>query len=239
MTRYIAPLLLCLFALNTQAKEYSVAAYAWKPFIDLEAEHNGISIELIRQFFATQGDTIKVVPMPWVRSLNLLKNGKVDILPAVWFTQERTETMIYSESYISNRLVFIKSKDNAFEYDGLESLSGKVVGVVREYAYGEEFLADPNIIFSVADSLLVNTKKVISGRIELTLDDEIAARAELGKDILDKIEFTKNPLQESPLYITCLIKNPDCKGMIESFNAGLEEVQRNGELKKLLSGLGI
>ena len=230
---------LLLIPLISQAKTYTVAAYAWEPFIDAEREDKGISIALVRTIMQSQGHDIKLINMPWARSLAMLHKNKVDILPAVWYTDERTKTMRYSQSYAANRLVFIKAKGNNYEYSGLPSLYDKVVGVVRDYAYEENFLKDKNIQFSVADSLNSNVQKVISGRIDLTLDDEIAAKAIIKPELLQKIDFTKNALNEIPLFVTCSQSNPECASIINAFNNGLEKMQKDGSLKAFLVQLGL
>lgn len=209
---------------------FKVAAYAWEPFIDLQEDEGGTSIRLVRQVLQSQGHDIELVAMPWARSLVMLEKNKVDILPAVWFTEERTKTMLFSDQYAANRLVFIKAKGNEYEYQGLSSLYDKVVGVVRDYAYEENFLKDKNIQFSVANSLNSNVNKVIAGRVDLTLDDEIAARESIEPELLKQIEFTKNALSEIPLYITCSKANPACEKIIKDFNRGLSAM--NDQNKK-------
>lgn len=231
-------LTLCVFSslsLTVSAATYKVAAYAWEPFIDAKREDGGVSMEVLRKALATQGHDIELVSMPWSRSLAMLEKNKVDILPAVWFTEERTHTMKYSDSYAANRLVFIKSKDSNYEFKGLNSLHDQVVAIVRNYAYDEAFLSDSNITFSVADSLVSNVKKVINKRVDLTIDDEIAAKAIIPQPLLEKIEFTTNALSESPLYVTCNKSNPKCETIITSFNQGLAILKANGTLDTLLS----
>lgn len=93
-------LTLCLFSCLAQtasAAVYKVAAYAWEPFIDANRDDGGVSMEVVRRALETQGHTIEAVSMPWSRSLVMLEKNEVDILPAVWFTEERTKTMNYSD----------------------------------------------------------------------------------------------------------------------------------------------
>jgi polar amino acid transport system substrate-binding protein len=230
---------LLIISSSAYADHFKVAAYAWEPFIDSKRDDGGISIALVRNIMESQGHTIELVSMPWARSLVMLEKNKVDILPAVWFTQERTKTMLYSESYAANRLVFIKKKGDDYEFNGLSSLYDKVVAVIRDYAYEETFLKDKNIKFSIADSLNSNVKKVITGRADLTLDDEIAAKSIIDSKLLSKIEFTKNALSEIPLFITCDKKNKKCASIIESFNKGLASMKEDGSLAQLFSELGL
>ncbi|MBX2808186.1 MAG: transporter substrate-binding domain-containing protein [Cellvibrionaceae bacterium] len=217
------------------ADTYRVAAYAWEPFIDANRADGGLSIALIRKIMQRQNHSIEVVPLPWARSLAMLEKNQIDILPAIWFTEKRGKTMLYSEQYAANRLVFIKPKDSDYEFEGLTSLHNKVVGVVRDYAYDESFLNEKNIRFSVSDSLNSNVKKVIAGRADLTLDDEIVAKTTIKPTLLQQLSFTKNPLKNNPLYISCNKSNPKCKQIISAFNRGLSHMQADRSLEKLFN----
>ncbi|MBX2809069.1 MAG: transporter substrate-binding domain-containing protein [Cellvibrionaceae bacterium] len=226
--------LLLTISLSGHADTYKVAAYAWEPFIDKNRDDGGISIALIREIMKRQNHQIEVVSMPWARSLVMLEKNQVDILPAVWFTEERTQTMLYSDSYAANRLVFIKPKGSDYEFTGLPSLYDKVVGVVRDYGYDETFLNDKNIKFSVSNSLDSNVKKVLTNRVDLTLEDEIVAKTIIKPELLKQLAFTKEPLKNNPLFITCSKDNPKCKKMISDFNQGLASMQADGSLEKMI-----
>ena len=236
-------LVLALIALSftslAHSTTYSVSAYAWEPFIGPSRSDGGISIKLLQEIMLSQGHNIDVKPMSWSKALVVAEKGDIDILPAVWFTEERKKIMIYSESYASNRIVFVKHKTDSYEYQGIDSLNGKVIGIIKEYAYNEELLANKEVRFSKSDSLLNNMKKVAAQRIDLTLDDEIVVKATTPEDVLKKTAFTKDALSEKPLYITCYKTNSKCKDVISSFNKGLKEMQENGKLKKILDQLGI
>jgi len=228
-----------IFSTFSHSTTYKVAAYSWEPFISTDRTDGGISIKLLREIMLSQGHNIEVETMSWSKALVVAEKGVADILPAVWFTDERTIKMQYSEPYASNRIVFVKPKGDDYEYTGISSLDGKTVGIIDKYAYDEEFLANGNIRFSKSNTVLQNVKKVANQRIDLTLDDEIVIKTITPKDILDKVAFTKEALSEKPLYITCYKSNSKCADIISSFNKGLKEMQDNGKLAALFKELGI
>lgn len=63
--------------------------------------------------------------IPWARAEESVKEGSVDILPNMWFTKEREKSFLYGEPYLTKEVKFIKRKGDNFEYDGINSLSGK------------------------------------------------------------------------------------------------------------------
>ncbi|OPZ77991.1 MAG: hypothetical protein BWY78_00784 [Alphaproteobacteria bacterium ADurb.Bin438] len=73
------------------------------------------------------------------------------------------------------------------------------------------------------------------------MDDEIVVKDALksDKEMLDKIDFTKNSLSSNPLYIVCGKVNPKCEKIISDFNKGFEIIKSNGEFDKILSSYGL
>ncbi len=136
-TRLLAPILL-FFSIQVNSTTLTAAQDPWPPFVTEKSSlGNGISIDLLKAAMKTQGYEIDFKILPWSRALDEVSKGRIDLLPATWFTQERTKFLLYSEPYLSNELTFIKRAGDPFEYSGLSSLDGKVVGIVRGYGYGD------------------------------------------------------------------------------------------------------
>lgn len=230
-----------LFSFVVQAATITAAQDPWAPFVQKDNVNPGVSVEIITEAFKTQGHTVDFKIMPWTRALNEVKSGKVDVLVATWFTSERTAFLKYSEPYLENSLKFIKRKGDGFEYNGMDSLSGKTVGIIRNYGYGDEFLNATNFNKPEANDLVANAKKLMAKRIDLTLEDELVAKSTLsgaGMNVAD-FEFTANALSVNPLHVTSGLANPNNGQYIEAFNKGLAEIKANGTFDKILAKYGI
>jgi len=238
--------ILFLSVVHCAAEEKTIVAVAdpWPPFVDPSAPKEGLSLEVIRAAYKTQGYTVKMEYMPWARAEDGVKKGKYDILPNTWKNEKRQKYLMYSEPYAVNEIKFIKTKEDPFEFDGIESLTGKKVGTVRSYGYGDAFAAATNFTKEESNDLITNIKKLThsSKRIDLAIEDEIVARMVIAKanpDLLSKIAFTKNSLSSSSLYVTCGLANPRHKEIIDAFNKGLAEIKTSGEYAKILESYGI
>ncbi|BCE00168.1 substrate-binding periplasmic protein [Marinicellulosiphila megalodicopiae] len=236
--KFILPIILVNFCSVTYAQNFTVASYQWAPYIDNNKANEGVSIALINEIFTRQGHSISIKYLPWARALEDLDKAKVDILPAVWLKEERLKVMSYSDPYLYNRLIFIKSKQDPFEYHSSEDLNNKMIGVIREYAYDGKILDHSKAIFFVADSLISNLKKVASHRIDFTIEDEYTYKANVPKDLENQLSITNNALDETPLHITCSNTNPQCKTIISIFNSGLLKLKESGDLSKILNNFG-
>jgi len=214
----------------------------WPPFVMKgEINNQGISIDIMTAALVTQGYKVNFKIMSWSRAINEVKEGRVDLLPGTWFTKERTGYLTFSESYLNNSLKFIKKAGDTFEYDGIASLDGKKIGIVRGYGYGDEFLKATNFVRPESNDLIVNLKKLSAGRIDLTLEDELVAKSSItanGLNIKD-YSFTNNALSANPLYVTSGKANPRSDELIGAFNKGLLVIKSNGKFNEILNRYGI
>lgn len=104
----LAILLLSATGSLTQNKTIVAAADPWPPFVDPSAPQEGLSLEVVRAAFGTQGYTVKMEYVPWANAENKVKEGKYDILPNIWITEERKAYLHYSDPYASNEVKLIK-----------------------------------------------------------------------------------------------------------------------------------
>lgn len=225
-----------------ELKVITAASDPYPPFVDPKHPKEGLSLEIVRAAFKTQGYEVKMSIMPWARAEAEVKKGTYDILPDVWMTDARKKDFMFGKPYVSNKVKFVFLKENRFEYDGMKSLEGKKVGTVRGYGYSDEFLkADKFKREEVAD-FMTNIRKLIAKRLDLTLEDELVAKAQIAKEdpkILDQIRFTANSFSVNDLHVASGIKNPRHKEIIEAFNKGLEIIKADGTAARILASYGL
>lgn len=214
----------------------------WPPFISEDSPTKGLSMEIISAAFEAEGYTVKLEIVPWARAVDGVKTGEKDILAGVWFTEERAKDFLYGEKFITNEIKFVKKKGDSFEYNGLESLKGKTVGTINGYSYEPVFMDSTGFTKVPVGDTVQNIRKLIEGRIDLTLEDTIVLSALLQKEdptLLDQIEFTKEALTSNSLCVATGIGNPRSEEIINAYNKGLETIKGNGVYDKILSNYGI
>lgn len=236
MKSIIMLLLSASLSVSLQAETIKAAYGDWPPFFD-SGQENGIALDIAKAAFKSQGYSLEMHVVPWARVNNGVKNQQYDVTLGAWWTKERTKFYDYSDPFMENAIKFIKRKGDTFEYNGIESLSGKSVGVVRGYGYNDEFLTSDKFKRPEANGLIANIRKLTNKRINLTLEDEIVAKATIAKeapDLLSKIEFTENSLTVNKLHVATASKNPKAKAIISAFNKGLAQIQEDGTFDKIL-----
>jgi len=241
MIRVFLFLLTTFVSLSVSAEKVIAAGDPWPPFLNPEQPSNGLVFEIADSAFKAQGYDLEMKFVPWARALNGVKEADYDVLIATWYTEERNEYLLYSEPYLENEIKFIQRLEGSYEYQGLSSLAGKNVGVVRGYGYGDEFSNATNFRRADANNLLQNVRKLVAGRIDLTLEDEIVARALLkasAPHLLGKIKFTKNAFSKKPLHVSSGRKNSRSKKLIGAFNRGIKDIKENGRFDEIMKKYG-
>lgn len=246
MKRFIMSVIVAFFLsagiCSGAEKHITSAANAWPPFLDPDSPGKGLSIEIVKAAFAVEGYTFSHKFIPWARAVNEVKKGKIDVLPDTWYTGERSSFLMFSKPYASNQVKFIKKAGNPFEYKGMESLTGKKIGIILKYGYGDEFMNAKNFTREGVSDFVANIKKLVSGHVDLTLEDEIVAKSILSKkapDLLTQIEFTQNPYSSNDLHVTCGLANPRHEEIINAFNKGLDAIKADGTLKDIFERYGV
>lgn len=233
--------LLC-FAQPIAAKTIVAVSDPFPPFVDPSNPTGGLTIEVIRAAYKTQGHDVKVEYVPWARAEAGVESGIYDILPNMWFSETRSKKFLFSTSYINNTIRFVKRKGDPFIFNGIQSLQGKKVGVTRGYAYSDVFKNSTLFTREDANNLLINLKKLQAKRIDLTLDDEAVINDTISKNnpkLFAEFELAEGSLSVNPLYVVSGVNNPHHKEWINSFNEGLKVIKHDGTLDAILKKYGI
>ena len=98
---------------------------------DQYGRKTGYSYEYQRKVAAYTGWEYKYVEGTWSDLMDKLKNGEIDLLSDVSYTDERTSDILYSSIPMGTEVyyVFISSKNKDITAKDLSSLNGKKIGV--------------------------------------------------------------------------------------------------------------
>ncbi len=231
-------LITLFFGVSLFAADKTVIAVAdpWPPYIDFKSPKGGFCMEIVKAAYKTQGYQVEIQNVPWVRAVKMVTAGEADIIPNKWFSAEETKSFLFSNDYASCEVKVVKKKGDKFEYNGIKSLTGKKIGVIRGSNYGDEFNNSKDLEKFELTSMVQNVKLIIAGRIDFTLEDEIGLIETLKREepsYLNQIEFAKNSFSKNKLYVAAGLNNPKAKELIDVFNKGLSEIKNNGTYSRI------
>ena len=134
------------FAVNAQESEKKVIRVGWHeaPFFikDQNGRQSGYSYEYQRKIAAYTGWDYEYVEGTWSDLLQKLKDGEIDLMSDVSYTEERTKDMLYTSIPMGTEAyyVFVSPDNKEITSDNITSLNGKRVGVAKNSIQKDIFI---------------------------------------------------------------------------------------------------
>lgn len=207
------------------------------PYSDAKAPDKGFSPDVLVEALKRAGHEVEVQVTPWPRALQGTIDGQFDVTTTVWKSPEREKTLMFSDAFVTNRIVFAKPAASDFEFSRLADLTGKTVGTVIGYGYGDDFLKNPDFKRDETINVASNLRKLAAGRIDLTLEDELMMKYLINTqlpEIKGAVGFTRGFLSDNPAYMVFSRKNPKAEALAADFNRGLAAMKADGTYDRLL-----
>jgi polar amino acid transport system substrate-binding protein len=206
------------------------ATYPPMEYFDEHGNFVGIDIEIGKRIAKELGVKAKFRHIPWQELFDKLLAKEVDmVISAVTILPEREKIMAFSKPYFNAGQVIVTTKENAKTIKGVEDLKDKKVGVQAETTSEKEALKISANVVSYPD--YVEAKKgLISGEIDVIVIDYPAAIGMTSED--ENLTIVGKPFTQE-FYGIALRK--DSTGLLDKINNILSEMQRSGELDKIVS----
>lgn len=233
--------LLLLFQ-NAQAEKLRLVADAWPPFTDATLINGGLATDIVSTALARAGYASDFEQVPWARAILGVGEGRYDVLVNAWYNEERTRIGQFSGEYLLNRVLFIKRKDAAIEYNNLQQLHTYPIAVVRGYAYSRAFDDDVSLQKVPVHSFAMAVRMLAADRVKLTLEDEFVARYYLSREsakVRNSVEFLPKPLSENSLHILVSLKNPQHEQIVAGFDRAIAAMKADGSYERLFRQHGM
>lgn len=220
------------------AQTINIVSSQWSPYVDSSMPERGLAVELVTKALERKGYKSTLSIDSWRRALDGVQLGVFDASCAIWKTADREQHLLYSEPYLENKISFIKKKSLQLNYQQLDDLKGYMIGVVSDYAYGEEFTQSRELIKIPANHIIQNLQKLASGSIEITLGDERAINYKLQQFFpveVSSFEFIEPPLTYKDLYFAVSKANKSAPKIISDFNQSIEEMKQDGSYDQIVN----
>ncbi len=232
------------FSSNAFCGDYLFVSLEFPPleYIGDNKEPTGIAVDVVKTIINSLGHTVTVKIYPWARALKMTETGKADAIFTAYKNPERETFLDYSKSVIVHQTVyFYRKKGSSINYDGdLKKLRPYRIGVVSTISYGKKFDEAKSMLqLDRVNKLEQNIKKLMIGRIDLTLSNAYVGDYELKKmSLQDQIEKIPTQIQSIPSYIA-FSKVKKLTALRNQFDIELEKMKQSGEYAKILKQYGV
>ncbi len=213
-----------------------MGADVWPPYADSKLPGNGLATALVSTALGRAGYTSEYVEVPPGRVLYDLEHDQYDLVIAAWKNSEREQIGQFSEPYLTTRVLLLQRSDRSIRFETLSDLRVYRIAVMRGYRYSPQFDTDKAQQKVKVNSLQTATRMLVAGRVDLVVEDELAAKYYLAKEpqkIRDQLQFFKRPLVESGLHILVRKSHPRHEQIIVDFNRELRDMCEDGTYSRI------
>lgn len=226
--------LLCTLLTSTAiaAEKVVLTSLDWPPYTGTELKDQGASVVVAKAAFAAMGYELVVEFYPWKRAVQLAKvDPKYDGYFPEYYAEELKAEFILSEPMGSGPLGFAELKAAPLEWQTLDDLATKTIGVVSGYVNTTEFDARVEKGTLKTDTTindLSNLQKLNGKRIDLAVIDQNVMAYLLNttpslQKIKQNFQFNATILEDKKLYI-CFKQGPRGEQLNKIFNEGIKKV---------------
>ena len=177
----------------------------WPPFrIKGESEDmTGIDIDLTRLLEKRLGVTIKIVRVPWVRALQMMRSGQADLMAGLARTAEREQFIYYCEPpYSAIRPAFYKLVRTVAQLNNYADLRKYSIGFTRASVYFEPFDSDKELNKQSASNEEQLLKMLLGQRFDFLVGSDIQVEYEIKTRDLGNsvVKAAYQPDKTTPLF---------------------------------------
>ena len=218
-----------------QTKTLKLASDVWPPFSNVEGEKS-IATDLVNEALSRQNIEATTELIDFVDVIKGMKSGKINGSAALWITDERKADILFSNPYLNNQLVLVGAKGSDVSATSFEDLTGKRLGVIENYAYGD-INATQHIILISGKGNQQNLERLLSGKIDFMLVDALIIQYMLKyqlNDVTEFLEIGKTPLLVKPLHFGISKDVPDAELIISHFNEAIQDMIADGTYHRIL-----
>jgi ABC-type amino acid transport substrate-binding protein/serine phosphatase RsbU (regulator of sigma subunit) len=180
------------------------AGMEWAPFnfVNEKGRYDGIAHDYLELISKLTGlDFTYKIHETWNENLNAFKEGKVDMLPAVYYTKERESYGRFTDSYFKFREFIYFKEDNSLIHS-LSDLAGKTIAIPKGYATIERIRHfDPSIKILETDSVIEGIKAVLSSKADALIEGQSVIEYALDRNMISGIKgIPQTHFKPSPIF---------------------------------------
>ncbi len=193
------------------------------------AQLQGFSWDIVRESLHEMGYTIRLIVVPWERGMSYVRQGKADVIFPTALTEERQKTLDYSKQMVNTAkyLIYVPASRH-IEWEGLQSLRGKRIAVIRGWSYGEAWVKENEIQREVLDGILQCFQMLDRGRVFGVAGYDIVFDYVLKKEGITN-RYQKLPsFDRNDEYLAGARSSPESRRILDDFDMGKDRIIKKG-----------
>ncbi len=196
----------------------------------------GYSWDIIRESFHASGYSIQLNVYPWVRAMETVKKGEVDLIFPAGRNAERESIYYYSNEAV-NRVNFVvyTANNSILSWQGLSSIENKSIAAIRGWNYGDDWKNNTKIKKRLVGKINVGFKMLENKRIDGFAGYDVIFDYHL-KTIAKEKVYTKTPIFGfTKEFVIGAKNNTRVVKLLTAFDKGKKIIIANGTFEKIVA----
>lgn len=237
MTRILIILFFILASnIHAQTKELKLSSDVWPPFTNVEKEKS-VALDIVKMALEKGGIKTNYEIVNFEEVLVGISLGTYDGSAALWFTEEREKSLLFSKAYLQNQLILVGRKGSNVNVSSFSSLQNKSIGVVEDYAYGDSVMKKEGIQIVHGKSDQQNVERLMSKKVDYILVDALLLQYLFKyqmNDVSEFLEIGTSPLLTKSLHFAIRKEIPGATEIISMFNSEIDTMILDGTYHDIL-----
>jgi len=237
---FSAALLFLVFCIESHASQKSINVVTeidWSDSEVIEGGEGSLTTQISVLVLEQMGYEVKLSFHPWARAKRMTLDGVAAGVSGIYFTEQRTELLAFTDPIITTQQVLFKLKESDIQYSGdLKTLTPYSIGVVRNYTYGDLFDQDTQLKKVVSIKPSNNLNMLLAKRVDLivgsTKSIEFLLKETFPQRVNDIVSFGP-PIYEQNVHFAFSKTLPNHQELTKLFNQKLSEIRADGTFQKL------
>lgn len=230
-------LALILIPFVTAAQSVRLVGDSWPPYVDKTLPENGVAVALVTAAFQRAGYDPVFEVKRWSSALEGGKAGLYDGIVAIWYSDERNQTLHFSEPYLENPVYFVKRRGSPVVFSSIDDMKNYRIGAVKDFEYGE--IVEPlRGSMQYSNYVVQMLLGVVSGQLDLAIVEQRVASYEMNRYMSNQakdLQFIEPPVMIQGLRVAISRANPDHEKIIADFNAAIAEMREDGSFASIFA----
>jgi hypothetical protein len=211
------------------ANEVNLVTLDWPPYSGALAKQGFLS-RVLREAYATQGHSVSVTVLPWLRAIKVAMSGTPNGPIGFYSASEQecldakgraSDPIGYYQFFLAQR------KGSQPTWRSWKDLHGKRIGVIEGYDNGPDIarlVSQSLITTDVAPNDLSSLQKLAAKRVDYAVTDSRVFEYLQKVHSLSSLELAARPITgKLPLYV-CFNLTPAAEAMRLALNEGIKKV---------------
>ena len=222
------------------AQSLTLTATEWPPYVAAGVQRNGFAMALVGRALERAGYEVTASVEPWPAAFDATVAGERDVFASLWYTDERAESLVFSEPYITNEITFIRLSSSGLRVRDRADLDGLRIGVVDDFAYSRESLDTAGVDVQASGSVGENVVRLREGELDLVVADRRVALREINERALATLfDVLPEPVLTRGLRIAVSRQRDDAAEIVAAFETEIGKMREDGSFNAILASFRV